>query len=191
MAESEEPQAVEHHAEDLFEHEQNPGDTFFALFFVVISVFLLSQIGEQTKWVNGVETMMQPRIWPLMSLIGMVIFGLGYLFYSFKALRKQTNSKLFETQELINWAKPVEYACYFLVYVYLVPIIGYLLASILLFIFLCLRTGYWQPRMLLIGVVIALLIVLLFKTFLQVKIPGGQIYEWFPDNIRNFLITYF
>lgn len=191
MLDPEEHKIDRHEAEEIFEHEHFPGDTFFALFFVVVSVFLLSQIGEQTKWVEGVEIMMQPRMWPLISLLGMLIFGLGNLFYSYKALKQQSKHTLFESRELINWLKPIEYACYFLIYVYLVPVLGYLLASILFFIFLCLRTGYWQPKMLLIGIVISVLIVLLFKTFLQVKIPGGQIYDWFPDHIRNFLISYF
>ncbi len=190
MADSE-PEIVEHHAEDIFEHEQKPGDTFFALIFALAALFLLSQIAEQTKWVKGVDTMMQPRMWPLVALIGMTLFGLGHLFYSYKDLKRHPALTLFQPEELVMWVKPVEYALYFLAYVYLVPILGYLLTTILFCIFLCLRTGYRQAKMVLISVLVAIGIVLLFKTFLQVKIPGGQIYDWFPDSVRNFLITYF
>ena len=34
-------------------------------------------------------------------------------------------------------------------------------------------------------------IVLLFKSFLQVKLPGGRIYEVLPDGLRSFMLTYF
>jgi hypothetical protein len=45
--------------------------------------------------------------------------------------------------------------------------------------------------MLLSSVLIALSIVLVFKTFLEVKIPGGIIYEYLPDTLRNFMILNF
>jgi len=32
--------------------------------------------------------------------------------------------------------------------------------------------------------------VVVFKSFLQVKIPGGQLYEFLPDGIRNFMLVY-
>ena len=34
-------------------------------------------------------------------------------------------------------------------------------------------------------------IVLVFKAALSVKIPGGAIYEYLPDTLRNFLIVNF
>jgi hypothetical protein len=186
-----ESEIVEHHADELFEHDQKPGDTFFALIFAIAVIFLLSQIGEQTKWVNGVDTMMQPRMWPLVALIGMALFGLAYLFHSFQALKRHPGLKLLQIDEVVTWVRPIEYACYFLIYVYVVPILGYLLSTIIFCLFLCLRAGYRQAKTLLMSAIVAVTIVLFFKTFLQVKIPGGQIYGWFPDNIRNFLISYF
>jgi hypothetical protein len=41
------------------------------------------------------------------------------------------------------------------------------------------------------SVLTALSIVLVFKTFLEVKIPGGAIYEYLPDTLRTFMILNF
>ncbi len=36
--------------------------------------------------------------------------------------------------------------------------------------------------------IVGIAVVVLFKSILQVKIPGGEIYSIFPEAIRNFLI---
>jgi hypothetical protein len=45
--------------------------------------------------------------------------------------------------------------------------------------------------MLLYSLITALSIVLVFKTFLEVKIPGGIIYEFLPSTLRSFMILNF
>ena len=37
----------------------------------------------------------------------------------------------------------------------------------------------------------AAIIVVIFKSFLQVMIPGGAIYEALPGGLRQFMLTYF
>ena len=44
--------------------------------------------------------------------------------------------------------------------------------------------------MLWISVAFGLVVVLLFKAFLQVKIPGSALYEVLPGGLRNFFILY-
>ena len=39
--------------------------------------------------------------------------------------------------------------------------------------------------------VFAVLVVLIFKSFLQVKIPGAAIYEYLPGALRSFFILNF
>jgi hypothetical protein len=51
--------------------------------------------------------------------------------------------------------------------------------------------GYRTPIMFKSGVAFALVVVIVFKSFLDVKIPGGAIYEFFPDSVRNFFILNF
>jgi hypothetical protein len=41
------------------------------------------------------------------------------------------------------------------------------------------------------AVLVALAVVVVFKSFLSVKIPGGAIYEYLPDALRSFFILNF
>jgi len=70
-------------------------------------------------------------------------------------------------------------------------VIGYLFSSIIFCVVLAARVGYRSLRTLMISAGLSVAIVLLFKTFLQVRIPGGTVYEYLPDGIRNFMILYF
>ena len=53
------------------------------------------------------------------------------------------------------------------------------------------RAGYREGRVLGAAALLGASVVLLFKSFLQVKIPGGALYEYFPAALRNLLIVYF
>jgi len=76
-------------------------------------------------------------------------------------------------------------------YVFIVPILGYLLSTILFTSTLSFRLGFRSAKHLLLAVVFGITVVVLFKTFLQVKVPGGQIYEYLPTTLRSFMLTYF
>jgi len=54
-----------------------------------------------------------------------------------------------------------------------------------------LRSGYRGKTALISAVAAAIVIVIVFKAFLQVKIPSGEIYEILPDGIRQIMLTYF
>ena len=182
------PEFEQHHAEDIFVVEQRPGDTFFAFVLALTAFLLLSQIGEQTKWIKGLDLLQQPRFWPALCLIGMSIFATGYLATSMIERNRQGLYPFFPTEELLNWVRPVEYVAYFMLYVFAVPFLGYLPATILLCPLLCLRAGYRDGKILLLSVIVAVVIVVVFKTMLQVKIPGGQAYDLLPAAMRNFMI---
>ncbi len=77
---------------------------------------------------------------------------------------------------------------WFLLYVYLVPRLGYLPSTLLVFPLLVLRAGYRGWRYVGLAWLVGIAIVVLFKSLLQVKIPGGEIYGLLPDAIRNFLV---
>jgi len=72
-----------------------------------------------------------------------------------------------------------------------VPIIGYLLATLIFMPLLVFRAGYREKRLLLLSMIIGLTIVVVFKSFLSVKIPGGMIYEYLPDAMRSFMLINF
>ena len=168
-----------------FVRERRSGDLVFALAFLVFAVFLVTQLGAETKWVKRTKLFAQPAFWPTVSLIGMTVFAclnaLG------AAVSPKTSGR---GEEVFLWFKSLEYAAWFLAYVWIVPKVGYLGGTILFTLLLTWRVGYRSKRMFMGALLAGVVIVVAFKSFLQVKIPAGQIYEHLPDGIRNFMLLY-
>lgn len=170
----------------LFKRYRRPGDIVFAWFWVVISVFLLSQIFDQTAYKNGAKLFAQPRFWPAVSLGLMTAFACFHLLGS--ALSERIEGRW---REVWLWVSSLEYAGWFMVYAIAVPYTGYLLTTIVFAILLALRVGYRSAQMLMAAGGSALFTVLLFKTLLKVNLPSGLIYDQLPNGLRQFMLTYF
>ncbi|WP_420569632.1 tripartite tricarboxylate transporter TctB family protein [Thalassovita sp.] len=172
--------------QNLFKRYRRPGDIVFAWLFLAFSVFLLAHLADQTAYRPGAKLFAQPRFWPAVSLIGMTVFAALHLMGSILSERIDGRWR-----EVVLWASAIEFALWFVAYAFAVPYLGYLPTTVLFALLLVLRMGY-RSRVILIGAgVAAISIVLLFKTFLQVKLPGGQIYEALPDGLRQIMLTYF
>jgi len=89
------------------------------------------------------------------------------------------------------WFVAIEWVLWFLLYVILVPIIGYLPVTMAFMPILVWRLGYRNPFMMWVSLGFAVAVVLFFKAFLGVKIPGGAIYEYLPGALRSFFILNF
>jgi hypothetical protein len=162
------------------------GQLLFALVFVVAALLLLSQLGSETKWVKKTAFFAQPRFWPGVAVGGMVLFGGLHLW---KLPRRR-----FERPDFVEWRiwfVAIEYVLWFLAYVLIVPWIGYLAATVIFMVLMTRRMGYRDRRMTWTAVIFAVAVVVLFKTFLQVKIPGGAVYELLPGALRSFFILNF
>ncbi len=170
----------------LFKRYRRPGDLVFAWFVLIVSLFLLSQIYQETTFRAGGKLFAQPRFWPAVSLIGMASFAGLHLLGS--ALSERIEGRW---KEVFLWFSALEYAGWFIAYAALVPIAGYLSSTVIAAVLLTLRVGYRNRLALISAVGSAVAIVLLFKTFLQVKLPAGQIYEALPDGLRQFMIINF
>ena len=96
-----------------------------------------------------------------------------------------------DRREAKVWASVVEWAGWFLAYVLLVPIIGYLPVTVAFTLLLTWRVGYRDRIMMISAVLFAIAVVLVFKSFLQVKIPGSALYEYLPGALRSFFILNF
>jgi len=171
--------------QQLFQRYRKPGDLVFAILFLTFSLILLTQLQDQTKWVARKSLFVQPRFWPAVAVIGMVVFGILHLIGSLWSPRIYGRLK-----EMWFWARSFEYVAWFLIYVYLVPLTGYLPTTLVFCVLLALRAGYRDRTTLLAAAGSGLFIVVLFRGLLQVKIPGGAVYEYFPDGMRAFMLTY-
>ena len=169
--------------------EYRPGGIIFAGLFLATAVLLLTQLGTETKFsaktIWSKKIFAQPAFWPAVGVGGMVLFGALHVALAW--MKRQPG----ETREAVFWLRPLEYLIWFMAYVFAVPLIGYLLATVIFMTALAFRAGYRGPRMLCAAALTGLGIVLIFKTTLSVKIPGGAIYEYLPDTVRNFLIVNF
>lgn len=169
----------------------------FAACALVFACALLAQAGWQLKWLASVHLHKQPGFWSLLALIGMAMFALLLLVDKRAALSsaadatEQSNTVAARAGGLPGYLGALEYACYFLVYVFAVPRLGYLPATLLGFALLTWRAGYRNRRMLAYSQVAGFAIVLLFKTGLQVNIPGGAVYALLPDALRNLMTVNF
>ncbi len=171
------------------------GEKAFAILMAMLSAFLLYSIPHETQWFGGMAVSKQPRFWPAMCIIGLSLFAFGYGFSVWlkAAARDQLDSTdtHAEMGEMQHWLRPIEFVVYFLVYVMAVPWLGYLLATLAYFLLMTLRMGYRKKSMLWVSLATGLLIVLVFKTLLQVKISSGAWYDLLPDSWATFMIINF
>lgn len=170
----------------LFKRYRCAGDIVFAWIALVFSVFLLTQLADQTAYRSGGKLFAQPRFWPAVSLAGMVVFAVFHLVGS--ALSERIAGRW---KEVLLWLSAFEYAAWFIAYAGVVPFIGYLPTTIAFAVLLTLRVGYRSRLLLGSAVVSAIVIVVLFKTLLKVNLPAGQLYESLPDGLRQIMLTYF
>lgn len=169
----------------LFQRNRRPGNLFFAILFLFLSLFLASQLGNQVRYMPSTKWSSQPALWPTISVYGMMIFATLNFISAVVSPRIEGR-----WQEVLVWARALEFVVWFMAYVFLVPHLGYLPSSILFAISMALRLGYRSIKSLGLITLSAITIVVIFKSFLQVKIPGGQAYELLPDSIRSFMLTY-
>ncbi|MEM7439648.1 MAG: tripartite tricarboxylate transporter TctB family protein [Pseudomonadota bacterium] len=164
---------------------EKPGAMLFMIAFCLISVVLVLYLGDQTKFSAKGKFFAQPRVWPAVGVIGMAAFSAAYVLQRIRVQRTG------EISEAFLWLRGLEYVAWFMIYVWAVPRVGYLPTTVIFAIILAFRVGYRETRTLIAAGATGFAIVLVFKTFLGVKIPGGAIYEYLPTTIRNFFILNF
>ncbi len=160
------------------------GQFLFALAFVVLGVALAVQLPFQTTWLEDTSVFVQPRFMPTVAIIGMVLFGCLHLW--FLPRRRIVRS---DWGEVRVWVSGLEFVAWYMVYVFIVPVAGYLATTVVFCWLLVLRMGYNSRRIHWFSVLFAAAVVIVFKTLLKVKIPGAAVYELLPPLLRNFLIV--
>lgn len=170
------------------EAHHHPAEIIFGVLAFAFALFLLFQIPTQTTWVKGGSVFRQPAFWPAVSIVGMTLFGAAELWACWRRNRGADRKAI--AQEALDWVRALEYVVWFLAYVWLVPLLGYLPSSIVFCTLLAWRLGYHTPRALLMAALVGVATVVVFKSFLSVRIPGGAVYEYLPSQIRNFMILY-
>lgn len=173
--------------QDLFQRYRRPGDFFIALLSHLFALFLIASLPFQVTWVENVKIFAQPAFWPSVAIFGMAIFSGLHLLGAI--LSERLPGRL---EEVLVWVRALEYAGWFLAYVAMVPLAGYLFATIAFCVLMTLRLGYRSAGWIFAAVAFAFVVVVLFKGVLQVNIPSGAWYDRLPEGaVRNFIMTNF
>lgn len=172
--------------QDLFKRYRRPGDLFYSVVCLAFSLFLAINLSGQTTWASGTKLFAQPAFWPYAAVGAMVVFSALHLISSLVSVKLEGR-----WQEIGFWLRSVEFAGWFMIYVIIVPQLGYLPATVGFTVVLAARLGYRGWRYLGSAAVFGGLVVVIFKTLLQVKVPGGAVYEYLPTALRSFMLTYF
>lgn len=167
-----------------FRRERRPGDLVFAFAFFLVAIAAALVLPEQAKFLSGKALVAQPGFWPSIGVGLMIFFGAAHLLSTWNAPRLPGR-----LQEVIVWVRSLEFVVWFTVYVLIVPVIGYLPATLFLAVSLAVRLGYRGRRPLISAAIFAVAVVLIFRTGLGVRIPAGGLYDYLPDAIRNFALV--
>lgn len=166
--------------------ERKPGDLVFAAAFLVLALALAAALPWQAPFVAKTKLVAQPAFWPMIGVAMMVVFGAIHFISTYRSPRLPGRLR-----EVFLWLRSIEFVGWFFAYVLIIPIIGYLPATLLFMPLLCLRLGYRSVPLFASAVLFAFAVVLVFKTGLGVALPAGQIYDHLPAGMRNFFIVNF
>lgn len=163
-----------------------PGALLTAGCFVALSLTLLAFLPFQTHWAARTKLYLQPGFWPAVAIAAMVLFSAGHLLRT--ALCRPSPGTL---RELGVWVRALEFVVWFLVYVLLVPLAGYLASTLAFSCALAWRAGYRTRTWMAIAALFGFAVVVVFKSILGVNIPAGQIYDLLPPGgFRSFVMTH-
>ena len=159
---------------------------WFAALLAAAALLLLAQIGGQTKWIDGLRPAAQPRMLPLVALLGILAFALPAVFAS------GGGGKAAARAEVAAWLRPAEHLLWFMLYVGATRTLGYGPATVLFCALLARRAGC-SGRQCAFAAGFGLGVPLFFKGALSVKIPGAEWYdsELIPSAVRLFLALNF
>ncbi|WP_461476878.1 tripartite tricarboxylate transporter TctB family protein [Pararhodobacter aggregans] len=176
-----------HDLSDLTHPPHHRAEIVFAVASFVVALLLAALWSTETQWIDGQPWSRQPGLWPLIAILGMLVFGTGELFACL--IRNLRHGGGDVRAELGLWLRVGEYVLWFMAYVLVTPRLGYLPTTLVFTTVLAFRLGY-RRKVLWLAPLMGLLIVVAFKSFLAVRIPGGEVYDLLPQGLRNFLVLY-
>ena len=187
--------------ENLFEFKRVTGDLTLSIICLVLVSFLLISFNTESGW-DGRELsqkrvgkiLKQQWVGPLICMVILVPATIYNLYQSTiqlninKRLRMPSRIK----HELFQWLKSLEFIFYFLIYTNIITIFGYLISTVIFAIFLTTRLGYRSLEWILRSAIAAFIIVIIFRSILQIKTPVNiWLYKFLPQNFEVFMKIYF
>jgi len=206
--------------ENLFKFRRGRGDYHVSIAAALLALAFLALFWTQTGWENRKlpdnlgsyvayqfgfmelegrkqrlgTILKQSWVVPLICLLLLVPSALVNCYSSWKVRRWRqrfllpTNARY----ETFKYLAALEYVGYFVLYTLIVPVLGYLFSTVILGVFLTWRLGYRTLKWILTGFISSLSVVVVFRSFLQIKTPLNiWLYDQFPAGMRAFMLTFF
>lgn len=206
--------------EDLLAFKRGRGDLIFSALMLMVALFFLVMFWSETGWDKrklpddfgtyllrqlGLfegdgrlerfgKILKQSWVAPVMCLLVLVPAAAWNLRQSWRVHNwrnrfKQPNSMQYEATV---WLRALEFVAWFIAYTLAVPTLGYLVSTLLLGTLLPWRMGYRGKRWFLTCLTISFIIVLVFRTGLQIKTPiNVWLYSLLPTRAEGFMQTWF
>lgn len=207
-------------AADLFAFQRSRGDFTFSLLMAGLVALLILFFASETGWqarklpsdmlayaatqlgmmddegrvMRLGKILKQGWVAPLFCLLILLPAALLNLIASHRNLRRRSRQQMpWRWQyEMGQWMRALEYIGYFILYTLSVPLLGYLVSTIVMGCFLTARLGYRGWRWGMIAVASSFAIVVLFRSVLQIKTPVNiWLYNQLPDGLSSFFKTWF
>ncbi len=205
---------------DVTNFRRGRGDLVFSVFMVAVALFFLVFFFTQTGWEDRKLPANMARYWmdqfgitdpdkrparlgrilkqswiaPMACLVILVPAAIWNLRGSLRSVRWRARFGLPNAvaYELGQWGRALEYVGWFIAYTLLVPVLGYLVATLLLGTALPWRLGYRGLRWMGICLAASFTIVLIFRTGLQIRTPVNiWLYDQLPQSLETFMQVWF
>ncbi|MEZ4608488.1 MAG: tripartite tricarboxylate transporter TctB family protein [Deinococcales bacterium] len=169
---------------------------FYAANFVFSALLLILMPLATKRAPKNQGWWTEPALMPSLALALMALASVYLLIQGMYQLRKFppdqfVGSRSALLKELFQWLRPLEFFLYFIIYIWLLGLVGYFLSSFIFIAGLCFRVGLRNLRWLGVALLISLALIALFRWGLKVWIPPADLYELFPRPIRIFLMRNF
>ena len=186
---------------DFFQFKRQHGDLLFSFCLFIAVVVLLFYFNTE----SGFEDRKLPKkrfgkilkqgwVTPAIGMFFLTIAVSLNLWFSYRNAIKSKRLHLPKrlTKELAHWFMALEFVAYFMIYTFGISFLGYLLSTVLLAVGLTYRLGYRSLKWIGISFTTAIVIVLIFRTFLKIKTPiYVTVYEMLPPAAEAFMKTHF
>ena len=168
------------------------GAVVLTILFLIFGAVLLALTPWQTTPAPpGKEWSTEPALAPAVFLVVLVVPA-GFLLAAGLRARLGPGGPGLRLRPLPHELRAagmvLEFAVYFVLYVWLVDKLGYLLSSFLFAFVGCRRLGLRGWRTVAFSVVLAVALAGVFRAGLGIWMPGAAIYEYLPGELRNFAL---
>ncbi|WP_299142751.1 tripartite tricarboxylate transporter TctB family protein [uncultured Tateyamaria sp.] len=214
------PPAQKINVADITDFRRGRGDLIFSLFMALLALFFLAFFFSQTGWEDRKLPANMARYWmdqfgitepdkrparlgrilkqgwvaPLMCLAVLVPAALWNLYAAWRAQRWRTRfgQPTAVGYEMSQWLRALEFVGWFVGYTLLVPVLGYLVSTLLMGTLLPWRMGYRGAQWMGICLAASFAIVLVFRTGLQIRTPVNiWLYDQLPQRLETFMQVWF